>query len=489
MQCGIMRVEKRGRAAVYGLQIEANRTAEDHEQGRDFAASDIDWSKTSENVDLIKTEKWNQAITARLKDEGLKTRKDSVVMLDGLYTASPEFFTGKSKDEIMEYFGDCLDFHVRAYCQGDRSRLLNARVHFDETTPHLTIQSIPIYKDEKGKMHLSAKLIMGGRGDYQRRQNDFFEQVTQKRGLDRGELHDEGERKKHKKVRDWQIEQQKEKLAELDAALARVENERVEKAAGRAVRKEKGIIDKKTVYEISENDWAVVKHASRLTGRAINAQKDADERAAAAEEAKKEADERTAKERRGRQNVERQRDELRERFGFILNAPDFVEGEARKGVENIRQNELLYQRDVQRDCVRAFITARRGGNPKTALSETVRKMSSNLEDIGIHGTRAQVNYIKKCLSEASKQMHREYDIDKKGNVKGRKKSVPSRQDGGAGGWSAPQDKTDYLHNEGSVVGAGGCPRLDEGHEHEGPWSLLPWYVQQEIEDREFWKTI
>ena len=37
----IMRIEKRKRAALYGLQIEANRTAADHEKGRDFAASDI----------------------------------------------------------------------------------------------------------------------------------------------------------------------------------------------------------------------------------------------------------------------------------------------------------------------------------------------------------------------------------------------------------------------------------------------------------------
>ena len=37
----IMRVEKRKRKALYGLQIEANRTFADHAKGRDFAASDI----------------------------------------------------------------------------------------------------------------------------------------------------------------------------------------------------------------------------------------------------------------------------------------------------------------------------------------------------------------------------------------------------------------------------------------------------------------
>lgn len=51
----IMRVEKRGRGAVYGLQIEANRKEEDHEK-REFERSDIDWSKTDENIFLIHTE-------------------------------------------------------------------------------------------------------------------------------------------------------------------------------------------------------------------------------------------------------------------------------------------------------------------------------------------------------------------------------------------------------------------------------------------------
>lgn len=495
MGCGIMRVEKRARAAVYGLQIEANRTQADHdEDGRDFAASDIDWTRTAENEHLIKTEKWNQAISERLKREGLKPRKDSIVMLDSLYTASPEFFEGKSRDEIMQFFRDCLDFHIRMYCQNDRSRVLNAVVHFDETTPHLQLHSIPIHEDEDGRMHLSAKIVMGGRGDYQKRQDAFFEQVTKKYGLERGELHAADERRKHKLVRDWQIEEQEKKLAELDAAMQSIENERTEKAAAMAKRKEKGVIQKSVVYEVPESAWAVVKHAAKLTGRAIDSQRVAEERAAAAEDAAKDADERAAKEKRVRENVEKQRDELRERFAFIREAPEYVEDEARKGVERIRQNDLLYQRDLQRDCVRAFITFKRGQNSETAFSDTIKMMASALEDIGVHGEKAQGEYIKKCLSAAGKQIHHEYKIDKDGNVKGRKQSVPSRQDGGgssggAGGWSAPQDKTDYLHNDGSVVGAGGCPRLDEGHEHEGPWSMLPWYVQQEIEDKEFWASI
>lgn len=56
----IMRVEKRKRASLYGLQLEANRTAADHKQGRDFAASDIQWELTPFNFFLVKAENWNK---------------------------------------------------------------------------------------------------------------------------------------------------------------------------------------------------------------------------------------------------------------------------------------------------------------------------------------------------------------------------------------------------------------------------------------------
>lgn len=63
----IMRVEKRKRSALYGLQIEANRTTADHENGRNFAASDICWELTDFNMFLVKSENWNKAVTAALK--------------------------------------------------------------------------------------------------------------------------------------------------------------------------------------------------------------------------------------------------------------------------------------------------------------------------------------------------------------------------------------------------------------------------------------
>ena len=111
---GIMRIEKRTRSAVYGLQIEANRKEADQYK-RDFFDSDIDWSRTKNNVFIKQTENWNREITRQIKEAGLKERKNSIVLIDGLYTCSPEWFETHTKEEAVQYFKYCISFHNKEY--------------------------------------------------------------------------------------------------------------------------------------------------------------------------------------------------------------------------------------------------------------------------------------------------------------------------------------------------------------------------------------
>jgi len=221
---GIMRIEKRSRPAVASLQKEANRTADDHARGVDFNHSDIDWSKTDQNVHLVRTENWNKAISARLRAEDLKERKNSIVMLDGLYSASAEWYEGKTQEEIFSYFRDCLDFHIREYCGGDPSLVINAVVHLDETHLHMQVASVPICEDEKGK-HLSARIIMGNKADYRKRQDRFYEEVTKKRGLARGEVKDAAHRRRHLAVQDYKAMKLSEEISRKEETLDRLKEE------------------------------------------------------------------------------------------------------------------------------------------------------------------------------------------------------------------------------------------------------------------------
>ena len=197
----IMRVEKRKRAALYGLQIEANRSSADHIKGRDFAASDIQWALTDFNMHLVKSENWNKAVSTALKEAEVQERKNSVVVLEGFYGASPDWFTDKSLSEIVEYFQACLAYHEQTY-----GKVINAVIHFDEKTPHLAVCSPALLQDEEGRTRLSAKDIMGGRADYRRRQDEFYEQVGKPRGMERGEVHDPAETRKHLTVQEYKNE-------------------------------------------------------------------------------------------------------------------------------------------------------------------------------------------------------------------------------------------------------------------------------------------
>lgn len=206
----IMRVEKRKRAALYGLQIEANRTTADHIKGRDFAASDIQWELTDFNMFLVKSENWNKAVTAAFKEAEVQERKNSVVGLDGFYGASPEWFKDKSMDEIVDYFRACLAFHEQHY-----GPVLNAVIHFDEKAAvHLSVFSLPLIQ-ENGHTRLSARDIMGGRDDYRRRQDEFYEQVGKPRGMERGEIHDPAETRKHLTVQEYKNEKLEEENQQL----------------------------------------------------------------------------------------------------------------------------------------------------------------------------------------------------------------------------------------------------------------------------------
>lgn len=224
----IFRVEKvkghgAGRAHVKALQREHCRTSADQEIMQD-KNPDIDWTKTDQNYNLCRMDgseyegdkgrSWNEVIDERLKELGIKPRKDAVRMLDALYTASPEWFEGKKQDEVDEYFSCCVDFHEKYY-----GEVISARVHWeDEATPHLQIASIPLTEDGK----LSAKKLIGNRADLSKRQTDFFIEVGQKFGMNRGIVNEPGKARKHQRLAEFKQNQEMKRYEELREDIAGV---------------------------------------------------------------------------------------------------------------------------------------------------------------------------------------------------------------------------------------------------------------------------
>ena len=213
----VMNIQKRKKNDITGIQREATRTATEYNNqvkpGMDFL-----------NVNLIQSNNWMQDIQAEIDKAGAKTRSNSVVALDTIYTASGDFFKGKSNEENDEFFRDCLRFHQERF-----GHVVSAVVHYDETTPHLHILSVPLTQDGR----LSAREIVGNRANLSRMQTEFFEQVGKGYGLDRGIQMDGQEKKTHISAQEHELREIRQKIARGQEELEAVEHS-VETARTRA---------------------------------------------------------------------------------------------------------------------------------------------------------------------------------------------------------------------------------------------------------------
>ena len=176
MGYGIIRVQKVKAAAVGSMQYHNDRVPGEHSN------EDIDPTRTPENKEFVKHGSYRAEVAERIernRTSGRKVRKDAVVLCEGIATASPEFFEGKSRDEIMAYFDDVYEF-VKA--EAGEENLIHFTVHMDETTPHAHFGFTPI-KDGA----LSWKKFFDGKYALRAFQDRHWEQVGRKWGLERGE--------------------------------------------------------------------------------------------------------------------------------------------------------------------------------------------------------------------------------------------------------------------------------------------------------------
>ena len=131
-----------------------------------------------------------QKIEARLPE---KIRKNGVLAIEYLITASPEDMHAKSRKEQDAYFSDAKKWLEEKH---GVENVIYAGIHRDETTPHMYAYVVPI--DSKGK--LNCRAFLGGAKALSEMQTDFADRVGKKHKLERGI---EGSRAKHTKVREF----------------------------------------------------------------------------------------------------------------------------------------------------------------------------------------------------------------------------------------------------------------------------------------------
>jgi len=119
-----------------------------------------------------------KAVSDRLPE---KRRKDAVIGLEYLITASPEHFGAdwrESKSHGQNYFADAIKWLEEKH---GAENVVCKTVHLDESTPHMAVYVVPL-KDGK----LNAKAFTGGRKVLAEMQTSFAVEVGAKHDLKRG---------------------------------------------------------------------------------------------------------------------------------------------------------------------------------------------------------------------------------------------------------------------------------------------------------------
>lgn len=122
-----------------------------------------------------------------------KVRKNAVLAVEYLVTASPEAMQAKTRKEQDAYFADALEWLKERHGAGN---VVCAGIHRDETTPHMYAYVVP--KDERGK--LNCRAFLGGSKALSEMQTEFAEKVGRQHGLERGT---ERSRARHTSIREY----------------------------------------------------------------------------------------------------------------------------------------------------------------------------------------------------------------------------------------------------------------------------------------------
>ncbi|MEE0109344.1 MAG: MobV family relaxase [Oscillospiraceae bacterium] len=176
-QYGILRFHKYKGPEIGQIEAHNERTKEKYASN-----PDIDPARKHLNFNLLTPPpKYRAEAERQIREAGCRTRKDSVRLVETLITASPEFFLGKSHQEIRGYFERALEFMKT---KQDPNTFVSAVVHMDEKTPHMHLCFVPITEDGR----LSAKDIVGNRKKLTQWQDEYWSYMVKKYpDLERGE--------------------------------------------------------------------------------------------------------------------------------------------------------------------------------------------------------------------------------------------------------------------------------------------------------------
>ena len=261
----VIRVEKFSKGSLGKIGGETERTSRNHRN------EDIDNTRTPLNYYYKKSEgglsqQWKSIV--KTTNATFKETKKSVAFEGIIITSDKSFFEKLGyiqgqppPQKVVDFFNRSYGFVLRQVgYHGTDENILSAVVHLDETTPHLQLYYIPLVDTGKKKVYAKApdgkvlrnekgspiqakdshgksiyeevKLLRpkicssdfweqrGGQLSFGNLQDDFYEQVSIRYGLDRGEV---GSNKKHTTKYEWEKQRQEKELQTLQEEIKRMQ--------------------------------------------------------------------------------------------------------------------------------------------------------------------------------------------------------------------------------------------------------------------------
>ena len=177
LQYAIMRFAKYKGPEITNIEAHNERRKEKYASN-----SDIDLTRSKQNFHLIEPpQRYRAEAERQIQAAGCRTRKDSVRVVEVLFTATPDFFQDKKLPEVRRYFEEALRFLEQYQA---KETIISAVVHMDEKTPHMHLSFVPLTLDDR----LSAKDIVGNKKKLTWWQDKFWEHMVAKYpDLERGE--------------------------------------------------------------------------------------------------------------------------------------------------------------------------------------------------------------------------------------------------------------------------------------------------------------
>lgn len=211
-----------------------------------YSNKNIDRTKSIKNYSLKKCNTtYLNAFKNLQKQYDLKGRIISTtnILCEFVITSDKEFFEQIGEQETLRYFKTAYKF-VAGYQSLGEQYIISAKIHLDETCPHMHLVFVPVvhkFDKKNGKQinKIACSEYWKGKDSYKRLQDNFYSYMTKsgfnlERGLN-GNTHIETD--KLKKITDYEVQKYKMQTINLEQEKEITDTEELKKEYKRIIRK------------------------------------------------------------------------------------------------------------------------------------------------------------------------------------------------------------------------------------------------------------